>query len=187
MHPAVSMRLPHKSAPARIDREILVAISADSATLRADIEARARRAGVRVVADGAKHDVLLLLVSSFSPPAEASMSANVCAIWTEGSPARSDITRFVRAGFAGIVSIDATAAELHAALQAIVSGLQVVDRRFIRTQPGTLVAAPSTEELTSREQQVLTLMAEGLSNKEISSRLVISTHTVKFHISSILG
>jgi DNA-binding CsgD family transcriptional regulator len=30
-------------------------------------------------------------------------------------------------------------------------------------------------------------MAEGLANKEISSRLGISTHTVKFHISSILG
>ena len=49
------------------------------------------------------------------------------------------------------------------------------------------IASSSPEELTDREQEVLTMLAEGLSNKEISSRLSISTHTVKFHISSILG
>jgi DNA-binding NarL/FixJ family response regulator len=43
------------------------------------------------------------------------------------------------------------------------------------------------EELTEREQQVLSMMADGLGNKEIAARLGISTHTVKFHISSILG
>jgi DNA-binding NarL/FixJ family response regulator len=43
------------------------------------------------------------------------------------------------------------------------------------------------EELTERELQVLELLAEGIGNREIATRLKISEHTVKFHISSILG
>ena len=43
-----------------------------------------------------------------------------------------------------------------------------------------------TEELTPRETEVLAMLAEGLGNREIASRLGISDHTVKFHISSIL-
>jgi DNA-binding NarL/FixJ family response regulator len=43
------------------------------------------------------------------------------------------------------------------------------------------------EPLTAREQQVLRLMSEGLGNKAIAVQLKISEHTVKFHISSILG
>jgi DNA-binding NarL/FixJ family response regulator len=43
-----------------------------------------------------------------------------------------------------------------------------------------------SEEITSRETEVLRMLAEGLVNKEIAARLGISEHTVKFHISSIL-
>ena len=43
------------------------------------------------------------------------------------------------------------------------------------------------EHLTPREREVLEMMSEGLSNKEIAAQLKISPHTVKFHISSILG
>ena len=42
------------------------------------------------------------------------------------------------------------------------------------------------EEITSRETDVLRMLAEGLVNKDIAARLGISEHTVKFHISSIL-
>ena len=43
------------------------------------------------------------------------------------------------------------------------------------------------EPLTPREQEVLRLLALGLANKEIASRMNISEHTVKFHVAAILG
>src|SRR5207245_11423764 len=48
------------------------------------------------------------------------------------------------------------------------------------------VADELSEEITSRETEVLRMLAQGLVNKEIAARLGISEHTVKFHISSIL-
>jgi DNA-binding CsgD family transcriptional regulator len=43
------------------------------------------------------------------------------------------------------------------------------------------------EPLTPREQEVLELVAEGLSNRQVAMRLGISEHTVKFHVASIYG
>jgi ATP/maltotriose-dependent transcriptional regulator MalT len=43
------------------------------------------------------------------------------------------------------------------------------------------------EPLTSREHEVLEQMAAGLSNRQIAHALGISEHTVKFHVSAILG
>ena len=48
------------------------------------------------------------------------------------------------------------------------------------------VEAELSEEITSRETDVLRMLAQGLVNKDIAARLGISEHTVKFHISSIL-
>jgi DNA-binding NarL/FixJ family response regulator len=190
MQTALSAHWPRRSVAGLADPEVCVAISGGSEALRATVEALATRAGVRVVTSRAKHDVLLLLIDSSTPLEDGLSSHKVCAIWTEDAVPRATVTRLLRAGFSGILSIHATSAHLHAALQAIGSGLQVVDPAFMRSEPAepaSSMPASFTEELTTREQQVLTLMAEGLANKEISSRLGISTHTVKFHISSILG
>jgi DNA-binding NarL/FixJ family response regulator len=48
------------------------------------------------------------------------------------------------------------------------------------------VETESSEEITSREIEVLRMLAEGLVNKDIATRLGISENTVKFHISAIL-
>ena len=62
---------------------------------------------------------------------------------------------------------------------------------FIVARPET--APPGTgddvvpESLTTRELQVLALLAEGLPNKAIATRLDISDQTVKFHVAAILG
>jgi DNA-binding NarL/FixJ family response regulator len=64
--------------------------------------------------------------------------------------------------------------------------------RALAADADALVIAPrgqtpgsDTEPLTPREQEVLELLAEGLSNRSIAARLAISEHTVKFHVSSI--
>jgi DNA-binding NarL/FixJ family response regulator len=53
--------------------------------------------------------------------------------------------------------------------------------------PDSLDDAEVEEPLTSREIQVLTLLAEGLPNKAIANRLGISDQTVKFHVASVSG
>lgn len=50
-----------------------------------------------------------------------------------------------------------------------------------------VVPAPGAAALTERELEVLGILAQGLSNKEIAARLVISQRTAKFHVSSILA
>jgi DNA-binding CsgD family transcriptional regulator len=50
-----------------------------------------------------------------------------------------------------------------------------------------VVSGPFIEPLTAREQDVLEQIAAGRSNREIASALGISEHTVKFHVSAVLG
>lgn len=92
----------------------------------------------------------------------------------------------------GVLGLDCTIAELNAAVSAIHEGLLVYSPAFSRViSPHQLAGLkpvdddPLTEPLTQRETEVLQLLAQGLSNKQIAARLGISEHTVKFHVSSI--
>ena len=60
------------------------------------------------------------------------------------------------------------------------------DQGGLRGRPAREYAAP-VEALTAREHDVLALVADGLSNRDIAARLAISDHTVKFHLASIFG
>ena len=85
---------------------------------------------------------------------------------------------------------------LHYGAQAILarssSGLIVLGSDQIDTllpsTPGRFdIDEIPAEPLTPREIEVLELLAEGAGNKQIADRLKLSEHTVKFHVSSILG
>jgi DNA-binding NarL/FixJ family response regulator len=78
---------------------------------------------------------------------------------------------------------DVTADELSAAVTAINAGLFVVHPDALRRAKPAL-AEPGT--LTTRELEILEMMAEGMSNRAIAARLKISRHTVKFHVGAIL-
>jgi DNA-binding NarL/FixJ family response regulator len=56
-----------------------------------------------------------------------------------------------------------------------------------RQSAHTAIQSPLYETLTERELEVLTLLAQGMPNKEIAAHLIISERTAKFHVSSIMG
>ena len=83
---------------------------------------------------------------------------------------------------------DATADELLAAVDAVAAGLVALHPDALRRAPRPVRAEPDpAQPLTGREVEVLGMLAEGLGNKAIASRLGISTHTAKFHVASILS
>ncbi len=85
-------------------------------------------------------------------------------------------------GASGVLMRSATAEQIDAALRAVAEGLTVRDGSVTTRHPQEV-----TEPLTHRELEVLQLLAEGLTNKEIAQRLAISEHTVKFHVNAILA
>ena len=89
------------------------------------------------------------------------------------------------AGAQAFLSRDASPEALAAALNALSHGLQVTDPAL---SGGSESIAPGpASPLTPREYDVLRLLAEGLPNKGVASRLEVSEHTVKFHVNSIMG
>jgi two-component system, NarL family, nitrate/nitrite response regulator NarL len=76
---------------------------------------------------------------------------------------------------------------LAALVRAVAAGLWAFDPALAPEPPAPRVGAPPpAERLTPREIEVLNLLADGLSNKQIGVELGISDHTVKFHVNSIL-
>jgi DNA-binding NarL/FixJ family response regulator len=99
----------------------------------------------------------------------------------------------LRAGAGAFLLKDAPEHQLLAAIRVVAEGGSLfspsVTRRLIEqfTARGEAPAADAhLEQLTARELEVLRLVARGLSNAEISERLVVSEHTTKTHVASIL-
>jgi len=96
-----------------------------------------------------------------------------------------------RAGARGLLARNAVPESILAAAHSLALGLVVLERDLAREL--LLPAAPDSaaaslvEPLTPREDQVLQLLAEGLTNRAIAQRLGISEHTIKFHVNAILG
>ncbi len=98
----------------------------------------------------------------------------------------------IGAGVRGLLLQDARNGTLAAALNALGQGLVVIPPAVaaaLRAEPGLNAdhaAPPLVEALTPRELEVIRLIAEGLPNKNIATKLGISEHTVKFHVNAIL-
>jgi two-component system, NarL family, response regulator YdfI len=93
------------------------------------------------------------------------------------------LTTIRRSGAGGLLQATASSEQIVQAIKSVGAGLTIFD--------GTLVPSAveefTVETLTPRESEVLRLLADGLSNKDIAVRLRVSEHTIKFHIRSILG
>jgi DNA-binding NarL/FixJ family response regulator len=99
---------------------------------------------------------------------------------------REYVRRLLKAGVAGYVLKKSAGAELANAIRAVSRGGPVLDPEVARTameeaNPAVPGAADPYEALTDREKQVLKLVAEGRSNKEVADVLGISVKTAMSH------
>jgi NarL family two-component system response regulator YdfI len=159
----------------------------------------------RIAASGA--DVVLadIVLADF----DASESAAAALRWTRliedlpedvgvvllaDNPSPRWVRSAIRAGANAVLARDATKEELHLALLAAESNMVLLHRgaalgifpSVIAIQRARDLDGP-VEQLTEREREILGLVSDGLGNREIARKLKISDHTVKFHVSSILG
>jgi DNA-binding NarL/FixJ family response regulator len=93
----------------------------------------------------------------------------------------------IRSGAKGYLLKGATAADIARAIRAVASGGSALEPR-VAAKLMTAVRAPrGAGQLTSRERDVLRLIADGHPSKQIARALGISERTVKFHTTSVLG
>jgi DNA-binding NarL/FixJ family response regulator len=104
------------------------------------------------------------------------------------------VVNALRAGASGFLLKDVDAPKLAEAIRVVHSGDAIVDPpvtrrlldRFARLPVSPAAGASSVDGLTSRETQVLRLVARGLSNAEIAAELVVTETTVKTHVHHLL-
>jgi DNA-binding NarL/FixJ family response regulator len=135
--------------------------------------------------------VLALLERGADPPRlaltpDAAAEAPALVALGESLP-RGWAVRAVRAGVRAVLSRTASAEAIGAAVEAAAAGLVVLPPDALAEVPqGTAARSVAPlEALSTREAQILALLAEGLVNKQIAARLGISRHTVKTHLAAL--
>jgi len=111
------------------------------------------------------------------------------------SDAPEDVIAVIRAGARGYVTKTISTAELADAIRRVAAGDAVFSHRLAGFVLDAFSAAPAEvkpsfdpelDQLTSREREVLRLIAQGYTYKEIAGELYISVKTVESHVSSVL-
>ena len=111
------------------------------------------------------------------------------------SPVQADVFQYVKAGASGFILKDATLKDFLVTIKAVAEGAKVLpptltDSLFSQiieyAMKGGKVKLKEAIMMTKREREVIELIADGLSNKEIGRSLHISTYTVKSHIHNIM-
>ncbi len=142
-------------------------------------------------------DVVLLdgaeLGAAWHVPVSSNLRATPSLVVLVDGLRRVEVLRVLHSGVRAVLLRESHPDEITAALQAARDGLAVLSLEILelllpRPYDATEAEDRGLEEpLTTREAEVLSLLAEGAGNKQIASKLHISEHTVKFHVSSILG
>lgn len=97
----------------------------------------------------------------------------------------ADLVRAVEAGAAGYLLKDADPTTIVAAIRAAARGESVLGEEMTRRVVASMRVRRA--DLSAREREVLGLVAEGLSNREVARRLVLSEATVKTHLNHTFG
>ena len=144
---------------------------------------QARPDGIVVDVDGLPEDI----GRSLQACTEVATQPYVCVLSMRPSPEM--LQRCLTAGAAAYVVKDVAPSDLVRALKDVARGQSYVDPRvaggLLRRRAGG--TKPDIMDLSTRETEVLKLIAEGLANKQISDRLSLSEKTVKNHISRIFS
>jgi DNA-binding NarL/FixJ family response regulator len=164
----------------------------DDETLAARTFAHESEVDVVIVVPSTRSASMAGLVSSDGSDLDASSRGPATMVLLERMDAGTAQDAYA-AGASAVLAIDAAAEELRAALRAVAAGLVVLPARVSaellagahRVVADADAAAAPTASLTAREREVLALLAQGLANKVIASRLGITEHTVKTHIAAV--
>lgn len=111
-------------------------------------------------------------------------------------PLQADVYEFVQAGVSGFILKDATVSDFLKTVRDVAKGLQVLPSNLTESLFSQIVeyaisgskptAIMESVRMTKRERQVIELIAEGSTNKEIAQNLHLSIYTVKSHVHNIL-
>ena len=180
---------------------IRVMIADDHPALREGLSALLeRQADLQVVAMAADGEEAIALVATHQPDVilmdlrmprleGADAVAAICTQWPEARiiilttyDGDEDIYRALRAGAKGYLLKDAPCEELFTALRQVHRG-----QKYIMSQVAQkLTDRFQSSELTDRELEVLQLLVQGNTNRDISAALRVAEGTVKFHVRNIL-
>ena len=109
-------------------------------------------------------------------------------------PVKADVIEFVKAGASGFILKDATFDDFLKTIRSVAQGGKVLPLALTGSLFSQIVEVAvrngkvqlNDVRITKREHEIVDLISEGLSNKEIAQRLHVSTYTVKSHVHMIL-
>jgi DNA-binding NarL/FixJ family response regulator len=113
-------------------------------------------------------------------------------------PTQADVLEFVRAGVSGFILKDATMDDFLRTIRSVAQGAKVLPSLLTGSLFSQIVELAvnggrghssklmESVRMTKRERQVIELVSDGMTNKEIAQKLHLSTYTVKSHVHNIL-
>ena len=174
-------------------------IADDHPLMREILRVRLEAAGIDVIGEACNGEEAVQLIRSMDPTIAlidvnmpgldgigvitrmAEQRSRTRSIVFTGGARQHDVERALGAGARGFLDKGADTELFAAALSAVLAG-----ERFVDPLVAGRMYSQSHAPISPREHQVLELLAEGLQNKEIAVRLVLSTETIKVHVTSLM-